>query len=83
LTTHPAARAALQQVLNDFAQRSTGSSSLVQQAVFADFTLSIDAGEITDKGSINQGAVLASRAATVERIYAERADDGVVVVEGG
>jgi feruloyl-CoA synthase len=80
LTTHPAARAALQQVLNDFAQRSTGSSSLVQRAVFADFTLSIDAGEITDKGSINQGAVLASRAATVERIYAEREDDGVVVV---
>lgn len=80
LVEHPAARAALQQVLDDFARQSTGSSSLVQRAVFADFMLSIDAGEITDKGSINQGVVLASRAATVERIYAERLDNGVVVV---
>jgi feruloyl-CoA synthase len=30
----------------------------------------IDRGEITDKGSINQRAVLAHRAAEVERLYA-------------
>jgi feruloyl-CoA synthase len=32
---------------------------------------SIDRGEITDKGSINQRAVLAHRAALVEALYAE------------
>jgi feruloyl-CoA synthase len=32
---------------------------------------SIDAREITDKGSINQKAVLANRATLVEDIYAE------------
>jgi feruloyl-CoA synthase len=32
--------------------------------------LSIDAGEITDKGYVNQRAVLARRAAEVERLYA-------------
>jgi feruloyl-CoA synthase len=30
---------------------------------------SIDAGEITDKGYVNQRAVLARRAAEVERLY--------------
>jgi feruloyl-CoA synthase len=31
---------------------------------------SLDAGEMTDKGSINQRAVLARRAALVEELYA-------------
>jgi feruloyl-CoA synthase len=33
--------------------------------------LSIDAGEITDKGSINQRAVLKARADLVEMLYME------------
>jgi feruloyl-CoA synthase len=33
--------------------------------------LSIDAGEITDKGSINQRAVLKARADLVEMLYTE------------
>jgi feruloyl-CoA synthase len=32
---------------------------------------SIDANEITDKGYLNQRAVLARRAALVERLYAD------------
>ena len=40
----------------------------------------IDANEITDKGYINQGAVLARRAALVERLYAAGADDPEVLV---
>ncbi len=63
--------AALQAVLNTFAQQSTGSSKLIKQAVFADFTLSIDKGEITDKGSINQRTILANRTEYVEMIYRE------------
>ena len=39
---------------------------------------SIDANEITDKGYINQRAVLAHRAAAVERLYA--GEDGVVIL---
>jgi feruloyl-CoA synthase len=39
---------------------------------------SIDAGEITDKGYLNQRAVLERRAALVDRLYAER--DGDVLV---
>ena len=35
----------------------------------------IDAGEITDKGYINQRAVLARRAELVERLYKGDGDD--------
>ncbi|MCC6279813.1 MAG: feruloyl-CoA synthase [Saprospiraceae bacterium] len=71
LVQSPAVLEALQTVLNDFALQSTGSSTLIKRAVFADFTLSIDKGEITDKGSINQRAILANRADWVEKIYKE------------
>jgi feruloyl-CoA synthase len=40
---------------------------------------SIDRGEVTDKGSINQRAVLAHRSAEVERLYAETPDADVIV----
>jgi feruloyl-CoA synthase len=36
---------------------------------------SIDLGEVTDKGSINQRAVLTHRTAAVERLYADAAPD--------
>jgi feruloyl-CoA synthase len=39
----------------------------------------LDAGEITDKGYINQRRVLARRAELAEMLYAEPAPAGVVV----
>ncbi len=65
----PSVLAALQGVLNTFASQNTGSSTLIKRAIFADFTLSIDKGEITDKGSINQRMILANRAEYVEMLY--------------
>ena len=41
----------------------------------------LDAGEITDKGYVNQRRVLANRAALVELLYAEPVPAGVVVAE--
>jgi len=38
--------------------------------VLLDTPLSIDRGEVTDKGSINQRAVLENRSALIETIYA-------------
>jgi feruloyl-CoA synthase len=40
----------------------------------------IDAGEITDKGYINQRAVLTRRADLVARLYAEPADEAVIPI---
>jgi feruloyl-CoA synthase len=42
---------------------------------------SLAAGEITDKGYINQRAVLARRAAEVERLYADAGDPRVIRID--
>ena len=43
---------------------------------------SMDAGEITDKGYVNQRAVLARRADAVERLYDATPADDVIVIAG-
>jgi feruloyl-CoA synthase len=48
---------------------STGSSNRVSRAIVLEEPPSLDAGEITDKGSINQRAVLARRARIVDELY--------------
>ena len=63
----------LQKLLDALAARSTGSSNRIARAVLLPGPLSIDAGEITDKGSVNQRAVLRARADLVELLYAEPA----------
>ena len=47
-----------------------GSSTHPMRVLVTDQPPTIDAGEITDKGYINQRAVLENRAALVERLYA-------------
>ena len=48
---------------------ATGSSTRITRAVLLDSPLSIDRGEVTDKGSINQRAVLEHRSALIETLY--------------
>jgi feruloyl-CoA synthase len=48
---------------------STGSSNRIARAVILEEPPSLDAGEMTDKGSINQKAVLKRRRDIVERLY--------------
>ncbi|MEN9609397.1 MAG: hypothetical protein RLZZ628_211 [Bacteroidota bacterium] len=59
----------MKETLANLAKTSTGSSTLIKKAIFADFELSSDKGEITDKGSINQRMILANRAEYVYKIY--------------
>jgi len=59
-------------------QEGGGSSTYATRALLMAEPPSIDANEITDKGYINQRAVLARRAALVERLYAEPADTAVI-----
>jgi feruloyl-CoA synthase len=55
--------------LKTFAAQSTGSSNCIRRAILLEEPPSLDAGEMTDKGSINQRAVLSRRAARVEDLY--------------
>jgi feruloyl-CoA synthase len=58
------------QKMKAFAAKSTGSSNCIRRALILEEPPSLDAGEMTDKGTINQRAVLARRAALVEELYA-------------
>jgi feruloyl-CoA synthase len=66
----PSIREAFRERLVEFLATSTGSSTRITRAVMIATPLSIDRGEVTDKGSINQRAVLEHRAATIDEIYA-------------
>jgi feruloyl-CoA synthase len=62
--------ARFRQVLTELRAESKGSSTRIERAIVLTEPLSLDAHEITDKGSINQRAVLTNRAALVEDLYA-------------
>src|SRR3984957_3164519 len=63
-------RAILREKLTGFLATSTGSSTRITRAALIDTALSIDRGEVTDKGSINQRAVLDHRSGLIEELYA-------------
>jgi feruloyl-CoA synthase len=65
-----AVRARFQSLLESFAKISTGNSNRVMRAVLVEDPPSLDAGEVTDKGSLNQRAVLELRAELVAQLYA-------------
>jgi len=67
----PLVRAAFRERFARFLATATGSSNRIVRAVLLDAPLSIDRGEVTDKGSINQRAVLEHRAALIDLLYAE------------
>jgi len=74
----PKVRDFFQALVDRFWQEGTGSANRVARALLLEEPPSIDRGEITDKGSINQRAVLTHRAALVEALYAA-ADDAVIL----
>lgn len=61
-----------QKVLNDLAKTATGSANRIARMCLLSEPPTIDKGEITDKGSINQRAVLSHRADTVAALHEER-----------
>jgi len=56
-------------VLDELARQSTGSANRIARALLLAEPPSIDKGEITDKGSINQRAVLKHRDALVQALH--------------
>ncbi len=68
-------------LLDALAKASTGSSNCVCRAVLLAEPPSLDIGEMTDKGSINQRAVLNHRAAAVEELYTPKPSSRVIVIK--
>lgn len=65
----PIIRQAFRERLTKFLAASTGSSTRIARAILLDAPLSIDRGEVTDKGSINQRAVLDHRSRLIDELY--------------
>jgi len=79
----PAVRARFQDLLDGFAASATGSANRIVRALLCAVPPSLDSGEMTDKGSLNQRAVLANRAALVEALYADPPPADVLVAARG
>jgi feruloyl-CoA synthase len=79
--THPAVRAYFQDLLVRINQTATGSANRVAWLRLLETLPSIDHGEVTDKGSINQRAVLGRRAELVDSLYAGQ--DPFVITPAG
>jgi len=77
---HPAVRAFFQRLADALHAQATGSANRVARMHVLAEPPSIDHGEVTDKGSINQRAVLAHRASLVEALYAGREADPFLIL---
>ncbi len=74
------AMAVIAEELSALAKIATGSSNRIRRFTVLAEPLSIEAGELTDKGSINQRAVLRHRPHLVDALYAEAPPASVLVV---
>ena len=70
-----------QSLVTDLSLTATGSANRVARLMLLADPPSIDKGEITDKGSINQRAVLKERDALVQALYDET--PGYIVIKPG
>jgi feruloyl-CoA synthase len=77
---HPHVREQIRRALENWNAAHTGVSQRVGRLLLLKDGPSIDAGEITDKGYINQRLALERRAAEVERLFADPADEDVIVI---
>jgi feruloyl-CoA synthase len=78
LCEHPAVRACVEVGLSALHRAGSGSSTCARRALLLPEPPSIDAGEITDKGYINQRMVLTRRAVLVETLYRNPIDPSVI-----
>jgi len=75
-------RARVIEAIERYNETHAGSSRRIGRALLLVEPPALDAGEITDKGYINQRAVLRERAALVARLYADPPDVEVLVSSG-
>ncbi len=70
ILAHPVVRSKFATLLQSFAKQATGNSNRVERAMLLEEPPSLDAGELTDKGSLNQRTILERRADLVDELYA-------------
>jgi len=81
LLGHEGVRQTLRDDLAAHNSRNPASSTRITRVLLLTEALDIDAGEITDKGYVNQRAVLERRHVLVEQLYSNDAE--VILIDGG
>jgi feruloyl-CoA synthase len=76
----PLVRSAFIERFQKLLASATGSSNRIARAILIDTPLSIDRGEVTDKGSINQRAVLEHRGPLIEELYSSSPPPRVIAL---
>jgi feruloyl-CoA synthase len=79
----PPVRSMFARLVDSLNAGASGSSMRIERLLPLTEPPSIDHRELTDKGSINQAAVLTRRAALVDDLYADRADLAIRAGGGG
>jgi feruloyl-CoA synthase len=79
--SHPAVREAMLQGLRSHNERHPASSTRIRRLAFLLEPPSVDAHEVSDKGTINQALALRRRAADVERLFTDPPDPAVLMVD--
>jgi feruloyl-CoA synthase len=72
-------RDALRQKIEAYNAGESGSSRRIARAIIMTEPPDIDAGEITDKGYLNQRRIIARREALIETLYSDAPDNSVML----
>jgi feruloyl-CoA synthase len=81
IVAHEGVRGEFRRLLATMGKASTGSSNRIVRVMLLDTPPSLDLGEATDKGSINQRMVLKHRAALVDELYAQAPSSRVIAID--
>ncbi|MBO3672969.1 feruloyl-CoA synthase [Acinetobacter soli] len=76
---HPKVQQWFRQFLIQYNKDATGSSNRVSMLYLMTEAPQLDAGEVTDKGNLNQSNILKRRAALVEELYNKQTDNPLIV----
>ena len=79
MLAHASASGRIREIIAAWNDEHPASSTRIARVLLLGEPPSIDAGEITDKGYVNQRATLERRAADVERLYAAVPDAAVII----
>ena len=82
LARHPDIQRHVREALARWNAQNTGQSTRIRAALLLGDAPSIDAGEVTDKGYINQRAALINRKAELARLFGPEPQPDIVRVDG-
>ena len=76
---HPNVQHWFRQFLMTFNKDATGSSNRGSMLYLMTEPPQLDAGEVTDKGNLNQGNIIKRRAEKIEELYQKQTENSLII----